>query len=78
MGLQILHEIKTSISVKWPLAMELYYDCLKLIGHSKSVSTYLGEMIVKFIGINVCLIENRMDNCGEILVIKEDFMMEVE
>lgn len=58
--------------------MELYYDCLKLIGRSKSVSTYLGEMIVKFIGINVCLIENRMDNCGEILVIKEDFMMEVE
>lgn len=47
--------------------MELYYRCLKLLGHSKRVPANLGETLKKFIRINTHLAENRVDNYVELV-----------
>lgn len=79
--MQILCELKTNISIGWPWATELNYKCLKLIGHLKSVSANLKEMIEKLIRVYAHLAENRMDNYAGLVwdpVIKENFMREIK
>lgn len=63
-GLQILRDIKTSLSIGQLLAMEFYYECLKLMGHSKRVPANIGEMLEKLIRVNTHLAENRVENCA--------------